>query len=204
MVEALKSWVSNIIAIIFFITIIEVVLPNGSTKKYVGLVTGMLIIITIMTPVVKALGGQIDLKIPELNTSTSSLKSSSDEQIYKLNQIQTQQVLKVYKDKLDSEIKDTLKNLGEYSCKSVDCKVYGDTQKFGEVSEITINVVDKTKNNKLSRIKRVEVNINSNRDSNYIKTQQLPDKVKDKIINNVVAACGVEKTKIKIIYANEG
>ena len=57
----LKSAQSIIIAIIF-IVIIEMLLPNNSNKKYIKVVSGIYLIITIVNPIVNCFNKKIDLE----------------------------------------------------------------------------------------------------------------------------------------------
>lgn len=201
MIEALKGWVSNVIAIIFFITIVEIIIPNGSIKKYIGFVTGILIIITLMSPLVKALGGEIHFDMPDIKDSSNTIKSQIDQKSKRLSQVQSQQVMKVYKEKLNKGIKESLSDFKSYNCKNVDCTIYENPgAKLGEIKEITVTMTDKLKVKKETSIKPIEININIQKKSNNIKTQQIPDDIKTEIIRRITSTYKVKEGQIKVIY----
>jgi stage III sporulation protein AF len=52
-VEFLSDWVMNIILFILLATIIDMLLPNSGMKKYVKMVTGLLLIVIILDPLFK-------------------------------------------------------------------------------------------------------------------------------------------------------
>jgi len=51
--EFLKEWVTNIILFILLATVIDMLLPNSSMQKYTKMVTGLLLIAIILTPIFK-------------------------------------------------------------------------------------------------------------------------------------------------------
>lgn len=63
MFEFLKDWITGVIAMVIFITIIDLLIPsNSGFKKYVSLVTGMIVVITILAPVFKLLARNADVQ----------------------------------------------------------------------------------------------------------------------------------------------
>ncbi len=58
MIEFLSSWAQGIIVAVIIATLIEMILPNSSSKKYVKVVIGMYILFTIVSPIIKKLGGK--------------------------------------------------------------------------------------------------------------------------------------------------
>ena len=53
--EFIKEWVTNIILFILFATVIDMLLPNSKFQKYTKMVTGLLLIAIILTPIFKFL-----------------------------------------------------------------------------------------------------------------------------------------------------
>ncbi|WP_183040891.1 stage III sporulation protein AF [Salipaludibacillus neizhouensis] len=48
----INSWIANIILLILFATILELMLPNSSTHRYVKLVIGLMILVAMLQPVI--------------------------------------------------------------------------------------------------------------------------------------------------------
>lgn len=71
MIDLLKNWIRNVITIVIFANIIELLLPNSSMRKYVKVVMGFFILLTILNPLFKLLN--VDL-------STFSVFNNSDSQ----------------------------------------------------------------------------------------------------------------------------
>ena len=55
MISWLSKWAQGIIVAVIIATLIELILPNGSSKKYVKVVIGIYILFTIISPVIEKL-----------------------------------------------------------------------------------------------------------------------------------------------------
>lgn len=83
--EAIKTWSENIIIVVIITIIIEMILPDGNSKKYVKVVSGLYLLYVIINPIVN-FDFNIDsneianLIIEDETVSTSS--SSSVEETY--------------------------------------------------------------------------------------------------------------------------
>ncbi|WP_462412158.1 stage III sporulation protein AF [Neobacillus sp. Marseille-QA0830] len=70
--EFLKEWVTNIILFILLATVIDMLLPNSGFQKYTKMVTGLLLIAIILTPVLKLISKDFETaiaSIPSFQTS---------------------------------------------------------------------------------------------------------------------------------------
>ena len=61
MIELLKVWVTNITIAIFFITAVEMILPDNNMKKYAKFVLGLMLIVVIINPIIKIFDKDFDL-----------------------------------------------------------------------------------------------------------------------------------------------
>ena len=57
-IDWISSWASSIIVAVMIGTIIEMILPEGSSKKYIKVVIGIYVVFTIVTPVITKLTGE--------------------------------------------------------------------------------------------------------------------------------------------------
>ncbi|MBE5962668.1 MAG: hypothetical protein E7256_15035 [Lachnospiraceae bacterium] len=58
MVQLLYSWMKNIIIFMILVTVVRNLLGKSNYKKYVGLVTGMLLVILVVKPIINVLGNE--------------------------------------------------------------------------------------------------------------------------------------------------
>lgn len=62
MIKFISSWAEQIILAVIVITILEMILPNGNSKKYIKTIMGVYILYTIISPAIKLVTGT-DMKI---------------------------------------------------------------------------------------------------------------------------------------------
>ncbi|NRD80712.1 stage III sporulation protein AF [Bacillus sp. BRMEA1] len=79
--EFLKEWVTNIILFILLATVIDMLLPNSSMQKYTKMVTGLLLIAIILTPIYKLISKDFEenlssipsFQVPEKNNMKNNI-----------------------------------------------------------------------------------------------------------------------------------
>jgi stage III sporulation protein AF len=67
--DYLTEWITNIILFVLFATIIDMILPNSNMQKYTKMVTGLLLIAIILSPILKLLSNDFESllsSIPEM------------------------------------------------------------------------------------------------------------------------------------------
>ncbi|EKN69873.1 stage III sporulation protein AF [Neobacillus bataviensis LMG 21833] len=69
--EFLKEWVTNIILFILLATVIDMLLPNSSMQKYTKMVTGLLLIAIILTPIFKLISKDFESALGSIPTYQS-------------------------------------------------------------------------------------------------------------------------------------
>src|SRR4051794_11456966 len=66
--EFLIEWVTNIILFILLATVIDMLLPNTSMQKYTKMVTGLLLIAIILTPIFKLISKDFETAMAQIPT----------------------------------------------------------------------------------------------------------------------------------------
>ncbi|MBT2636625.1 stage III sporulation protein AF [Bacillus sp. ISL-39] len=75
--DFLKEWITNIIIFILLATVIDMLLPNSSFQKYTKIVTGLILIAIILSPVMKLFTSDFETAI----ASMGQFNSFEDEKI---------------------------------------------------------------------------------------------------------------------------
>jgi stage III sporulation protein AF len=75
--DFIKEWVTNIIIFILLATVLDMLLPNSSFQKYTKIVTGLILIAIILSPVMKLFTSDFESAI----ASVSQFNSFEDENI---------------------------------------------------------------------------------------------------------------------------
>ena len=58
--DFIKEWITNIILFVLLATVIDMLLPNSNLQKYTKMVTGLLLIAVILTPVLKLISNDFE------------------------------------------------------------------------------------------------------------------------------------------------
>lgn len=157
MIEFLSSWAQGIIVAVIIATLIEMILPNSSSKKYVKVVIGMYILFTIVSPIIKKLGGK-DINLDTINIEKYEQQiSKSDNTISrKFEDNNTRSIKDIYVSNLKADISAKLKEKGyeidtsdiqikddeNYTIEKITLKLIKMEQKQEKNNEIVINTVE--------------------------------------------------------------
>lgn len=134
MIEFMSSWVKGLGLAIVIVSILEMLLPNNKTKKYIRMVMGVYVLFTMVSPF---LSNQKNFDINNINledyttakASTNLNQSSMDERIEQL-----------YIQELE---KDITKKLKEQGYEVTSCKVkaqISDKEEETKITKIKVNV----------------------------------------------------------------
>lgn len=63
MITWLSEWLKDIIAVIMLAVLVELILPNKSMQRYARLVIGLLILLTILSPILRLLQGDFNTRL---------------------------------------------------------------------------------------------------------------------------------------------
>lgn len=157
MIEFLSSWAQGIIVAVIIATLIEMILPNGSSKKYVKVVIGMYILFTIVSPIIKKLGGKdINLNTIDIEKYEQQISKSDNTISRKFEDNNTRSIKDIYVSNLKADISAKLKEKGyeidtsdiqikddeNYTIEKITLKLIKMEQKQEKNNEIVINTVE--------------------------------------------------------------
>lgn len=134
MIEFMSSWVKGLGLAIVIVSILEMLLPNNKTKKYIRVVMGVYILFTMISPFVsnQEVFNLNNINLEEYSTaqtSTSLNQTSMDERIKEL-----------YIEELEKDIN---KKLTEKGYEVTSCKVkaeISDKEEETKISKIKVNI----------------------------------------------------------------
>lgn len=135
----LKAWTMSVAGIIVFGSICEMILPGSLYKKYVHLAIGLMMILSVLSPIVKH----------KINTDAEIPRYEAYEQYEGSDERQKGEIISVYKRKLCEKIKgDIEKSISaEFE---VRCEVSEDENSFGNIEKVYI-IVNADENTKVSQ-----------------------------------------------------
>lgn len=216
MIEFLSSWAKSLGLAIIVISILEMILPNNKTKKYVRMVFGLYIIFNIISPFIKN-KDILDVSTYDFNEYSNYITNQSSMNQSSINS----RIEDMYIEELE---KDITKKINELGYKVTTCNVYAtlsskNEENYIEQIELTI---EKTENqqteekeqtiedklvNEIQKIKPVNTTIgeirrkdesqnqseNENNDAKNLNAQDI-----QKIKKFLKEEYGVEETCLKI------
>lgn len=166
----LNTWLQGIIVCVIIATIIELILPSGSTKKYIKVVLGMFIVFNIITPVINKItknNFEISsiINMDEYSKKMKTYETSSQNQVSSNANEQT--IKQIYISKLEKDIKNKLKEKNytvskieieineneEYSIKQINLLVQKDEEETEKKQENAIEI---------ENIETINIQVNEN------------------------------------------
>lgn len=169
MIEFISTWVKGLGVAIVIVSIIEMILPNNKTKKYIKMVLGIYIIFNIISPLVKN-KDKLNLENLNLNNYTASTSTSVD-QTSMNKRIET-----LYENELEKDITTKLKEKGY------------------ELSECKVTAkIDENENNKdETKINNIKIKVEKK-----VAKQQEENNVENKIVTGIQQIKKVDIGKAK-------
>lgn len=151
MLEWFRSWATGIVIAVIIATIIEMILPNSTSKKYIKIIIGIFIVYTIISPVIGSFKGE-DLN-NYIKVENYIQSSSNALQTNEVSDNAQSSIKKIYAQNLQNDLKTKLKEKGYIS------------------NNINISISNDNKYN----IERIDIKVdekvtNSNQDEKQVKT----------------------------------
>lgn len=155
--ELLRDWVVNIVITMIFVTIVEIMMPSGSTRKYISLVIGLMVMFVIISPVLTLMAGDFDFGSRVYETSRSIALGDVNYRMDKLENSSREGVIKLYKSSLEQQIKKDIedKGLGEVQAE-VKIEERHDAQDFGSITGIRVVITGTADKDRAGGIKKVD------------------------------------------------
>lgn len=169
MIEFISTWVKGLGVAIVIVSIIEMILPNNKTKKYIKMVLGIYIIFNIISPLVKN-KDKLNLENLNLNNYTASTSASVDQTSM------NKRIEILYENELEKDITTKLKEKGY------------------ELSECKVTAkIDENENNKdETKISNIKIKVEKK-----VAKQQEENNVENKIVTGIQQIKKVDTGKAK-------
>ena len=152
-----EGWVLNIVAAIIFVIIIEIILPGGSTRKYISLVTGLMVMFVIINPFVHLMSGGYDLDLVSSEMSRAIAVRDVENQAKKLKEGSREGLTVLYKNNLEQGVARQVIDAGFAGQVRANVEVDEnyESESFGSILGIRV-VVDDTGQKEDAGIKKVD------------------------------------------------
>ncbi|MGH4138022.1 stage III sporulation protein AF [Clostridium sp.] len=158
MIDVLKVWITNITVAIFFITAVEMILPDNNMKKYAKFVLGLMLIVVIINPIIKIFNKDFDL-YSYTNKATSYMESSNSvTDVKKYKDINILNTTENFKKNLEDQCIINLQEAYPENQYNADIGInYDEKNKVFNINRVEIEILDKG----VKSIKKIEINTKS-------------------------------------------
>lgn len=136
-VKYINSWLKDIVILFIFISIAELIMPKGNMKRYINLIIGLLIIITLISPLARLM--KIDLNLEQGVFNYSKENYLEIDEFYKY---QDKQIEAVYKERFRNEIIDFIEEETEYKVASIEIDLKEEEQANYEIDYLKIEIAE--------------------------------------------------------------
>lgn len=188
MIDWFRTWSKGIVIAVIISTIIEMILPNNTSKKYIKIIIGIFIVYTIVSPVIEQFVGkdineyiEIDdyIEVSSNSVETSEISNNANESIKR-----------IYKQNLENDLRSKLKEKG-YVASNISVSITNDDTYNIDKIDITISEKIQTNENEkqtetiVDYIQYVTIKIDSNnQDSNSAIDENDKNTIKQYIYEN--------------------
>ena len=172
MIEFFSSWAKGIGVTVVIISIIEMLLPNNNSKKYIRMVLCIYLMFNIISPLIK---NKDILNVNNIKLNEKSISTSSED-VDKTSM--NKRIKKLYEQELEKDITKKLKEKG-FGVKSCNVATQVSTNENEETKitkiKVSIDKLNVTKKieeknteskivNEIQKIKKIDTNIGENKD----------------------------------------
>jgi stage III sporulation protein AF len=153
MIAAIKEWIIGIVVTIIFMSIVDLVLPDNSFKKYAKIATGLIVIIAILSPVFKLFKGGISIE-RYIEGYAASLSLDKGVDTSQVDAMVDKETIRLFKENLKEKIEGDILSQLKKTCQVTALKIDEDTssKSFGKVLYLEI----KSDVSKVENIKPVD------------------------------------------------
>ena len=200
MIDFLSNWAQGIIVAVIIATIIEMILPNGSSKKYVKVVVGIYILFTIISPIITKFSSN-NFNINDIldTKGYEEQMAKSDEDISKKIEENNNRTIKdIYQSNLESDIKAKLKDKG-YEVLNTYIQIRDDENYTIEFISLSLDKNETEESNQVRNIEIEEVNIQIGETNTQESDTSLGSSEKQEIAEYISSTYDIDIKNIEIL-----
>lgn len=197
MISWISGWAQGIIVAVIIGTIIEMILPDGNSKKYVKIVIGVYVLFTIISPVISKITGKTIQVSDILELNKYIEESENDSKSYStLNEDNSNNIKGIYESSLRNDIKAKVEAKG-YSVKNINL-IIEDNEEY-TLKKIDIEILKNLErdNKDIEMIQNVDINI-SQKDTENDRREKLSEKDKIELKDYLSGVYEIDKKNINI------
>ncbi|CAM3787951.1 stage III sporulation protein AF [Cohnella lubricantis] len=143
----LAAWLGRIVAVVLLVSLVDLILPNQTMQRYVRLVAGLLVLLTVATPVLSWFRSDFSEKL-SANIGAVQLSYGRDEEALaqietegqRLSEAWNEQAARLATARLSAEIRAAVEEAGFGAVRSVDVQTEPDGSGVPRVSRVELTM----------------------------------------------------------------
>lgn len=161
MIELLKPWVINIVAIIIFVIIADIIMPEGSIKRFVKVIVGLFVLLAIIQPLIHIKDIRYDFEKSYVETSIilSGEGDLQDKEV--MGRFQKTKALEIYEANLKNQIASAVSYRKSIDKRSIevflDINKDEESNEFGRLNNVEVILPSNKDKSQIEKIKKVEI-----------------------------------------------
>lgn len=205
MLDFLRGWVTNLVALALFIVLLEIIVPSGKMKKFVNLIAGFVLVIAIVSPFLKLFGvaKESDLKAFQVASSNFLDRREIEENSKVLKEEQIKQITEVYREKVITGIEDGLRGTEGILELKADVIIHEDhlSESYGQIKRIYLYLQPESKQDKyVSKINQIVI---GKGESPRPETSSIEEGLRKRVEDKVSRMMGVDVENVVITAMEE-
>jgi stage III sporulation protein AF len=109
LLQTLREWIISICTAVFFITAVEIILPDNSMKKYAKFVLGLILITVFINPIIKIFDRNFDISTYTANVVENFDKKKTESEFQQYKEKNLNDTLEVFELNLQTSCEKKLK-----------------------------------------------------------------------------------------------
>ncbi|AZR73546.1 stage III sporulation protein AF [Anoxybacter fermentans] len=203
MIEILKDWVRDLVIIVIFASLVEMLLPNSSIRKYLKIVISFFIFLTVLNPILSLIDSDFDVFYPFEDVSTKKEQQFIQHKGEAIKQHNRKLAITAFKRQLQQQIQALILTQPEVEKADVEVQV---TEK-GQIQsvQISLSIVEERKSDpkdsEIKPVKNVEISIGSRKGSEEKKKildVEKKERIREKIAKLVMSFYNLKPEAISI------
>lgn len=187
--DALKGWIISICTTVFFITAVEMILPNNKMKKYAKFVLGLILITVLINPIIKLFDKNYDIDAYANQAATYFDEKGYENKLSDYKEESVKNTVNNFKVNLEKTCEKMLTDKYPNNNYKVEAKVSYDK----ESQSVVINHINVgVKDGKVEKVKKIEISTKGSYENNSTMNDERAKLLKDylskelKVSNEVI------------------
>ena len=198
MLEALKGWIITLCSAVFFITAIQMILPDNKIKKYCNFTLGLLLIVIIINPIIRVVNSEIDINSEIDKAANQIFSTNTDTDYKKYRETNLENTLENFEQNLKNTCEKDLENKFKDNNFQVEVSAsYNSKENLFQIDSFQVAL----DNSNVKKIEKIQIG-NIGEDSIKVNKMQEEDPLCLEVKNYLINEYDIDEEKILVYREN--